>query len=257
MILKKLAKAIRGRDWFTVLIEVLIVVVGILVGLQVNNWNENRKSVAWEERFLADLATEFSSNREQLWQVLKLQRSRGAAFDEIVDLLLIGQDADLLTKVDACYSLAMSSNRTFFPNKGVYLSALSTGSIDEVRNTSLRYAVMDIYERAYPRLVYNGEIYDERSDQVSWNGRQYYDPRGRSELPLDYVLSPGYLANVRFLGEQSRIYLGLAESTLTELDAAILQLPNSSATTDAEAVPLSRENVTAKQRCWQNTQVLR
>jgi len=162
----------------------------------------------------------------------------------------------LLTKVEACYSLAMSSNRTFFPTKGVYLSALSTGSIDEVRNTSLRYAVMDIYERAYPRLVYNGEIYDERSDQVSWDGRQNFDPRGRSEMSLEYIRSPGYLANVRFIGEQNRIYVGLAESTLTELDAAIGQLPDPSAITGAEAVPPARENATAGLQCWQNSQAL-
>lgn len=256
MILQKLTQSIRGQDWFTVLIEVLIVVVGILVGLQVNNWNEHRKSVAWEKRFLTDLATEFHSNREQLWQVLKLQRARGAALDEVVELLLTGKDAELLTKVEACYSLAMSSNRTFFPNKGVYLSALSTGSIDEVRNRNLRYAVMDIYERAYPRLVYNGEIYDERSDQVSWDGRLNYDPGGRSGMPLEYVRSPGYLANVRFLSEQNRIYLGLAESALIELDAAMQQLPDPSATSDAGASPPPRENATAAPKCWQNSQAL-
>ncbi|HEY5775181.1 MAG TPA: DUF6090 family protein [Xanthomonadales bacterium] len=256
MILQRLTQSIREQDWFTVLIEVLIVVVGILVGLQVNNWNEHRKSLAWEQRFLNDLATEFLSNREQLWQVLKLQKARGAAFDEIADLLLTGKDAELLTKVEACYSLAMSSNRTFFPTKGVYLSALSTGSIEDVRNTNLRYAVMDIYERTYPRLVYNGEIYDERSDQVSWDGRQNYDPRGRSQMSLEYVQSPGYAANVRFLSEQNRIYLGLAQSTLTELDAAIEQLPDPSATTGAEAVPLSRVNASAALRCWQSSQAL-
>jgi hypothetical protein len=256
MILHRLTKSIREQDWFTVLIEVLIVVVGIIVGLQVNNWNEHRKSVEWEQRFLADLSTEFRSNREQLRQVLKLQSARGAALDEIVDLLLDGKDAGMITKVQACYSLAMSSNRTFFPNKGVYLSALSTGSIDEVRNKNLRYAVMDIYERAFPRLVYNGEIYDERSDQVSWDGRHDYDPSGKSKMPPEYVRSSEYLANVRFLSEQNRIYLGLAESALTELDDVIHQLPGAAAMTGvAESAPQSDENLAAAPQCWQDSQV--
>ena len=43
MILQRLATAIRKQDWFTVIIETLIVVFGVFIGLQVNNWNEARK----------------------------------------------------------------------------------------------------------------------------------------------------------------------------------------------------------------------
>ena len=39
MILRRLTNAIRRRDWFTVVIETLIVVLGVFLGLQVNNWN--------------------------------------------------------------------------------------------------------------------------------------------------------------------------------------------------------------------------
>ena len=76
MFLKRLASSIRRRDWSTVLIEVMIVVVGILIGLQANNWNERRKSAVWEQRFLTDLAIEFERNRAQLWEVLVIQRRR-------------------------------------------------------------------------------------------------------------------------------------------------------------------------------------
>jgi hypothetical protein len=43
MILRKLADAIRGQNWSTVILEILIVVVGIFIGLQVDGWNEGRK----------------------------------------------------------------------------------------------------------------------------------------------------------------------------------------------------------------------
>ena len=35
MILRKLADAITAQNWFTVVLEVLIVVVGIFIGLQI------------------------------------------------------------------------------------------------------------------------------------------------------------------------------------------------------------------------------
>jgi len=58
MILRRLAEAVRTRNWFTVGI-LLIVVLGIFIGLQVDDWNEARKSAAREghylERIQADL----------------------------------------------------------------------------------------------------------------------------------------------------------------------------------------------------------
>lgn len=42
-ILQRIARAIRDHNWFVVGIEVIIVVLGVLIGLQVNNWNEQRK----------------------------------------------------------------------------------------------------------------------------------------------------------------------------------------------------------------------
>ena len=43
MILRNLADAIREQNWSTVILEILIVVVGIFIGLQVDGWNEGRK----------------------------------------------------------------------------------------------------------------------------------------------------------------------------------------------------------------------
>ena len=43
MIIRRLADALREQNWFTVVLEVMIVVVGIFIGLQVDGWNEGRK----------------------------------------------------------------------------------------------------------------------------------------------------------------------------------------------------------------------
>jgi len=43
VIIRRLAGALREQNWFTVVLEVMIVVVGIFIGLQVDGWNEFRK----------------------------------------------------------------------------------------------------------------------------------------------------------------------------------------------------------------------
>lgn len=59
MILQRFSVALRKQDWFTVIVETLIVVFGVFIGLQVNNWNENReltkRGIALEAQLAADV----------------------------------------------------------------------------------------------------------------------------------------------------------------------------------------------------------
>ncbi len=64
MILRRLATALRRQDWFTVVIETLIVVLGVFLGLQVNNWNEARIARADEREFLTQLRNELKDSVE-------------------------------------------------------------------------------------------------------------------------------------------------------------------------------------------------
>ena len=62
MILRRLATAFRKQDWFTVLVETLIVVFGVFIGLQVNNWNAARIEHAQERDYLVRLHEDFTES---------------------------------------------------------------------------------------------------------------------------------------------------------------------------------------------------
>lgn len=49
--------------------EIVLVVIGILIALGINNWNENRKIIKEETRFLAQLSEEFTINKEKLAKI--------------------------------------------------------------------------------------------------------------------------------------------------------------------------------------------
>ncbi|MBT8319886.1 MAG: hypothetical protein KJP01_07135 [Gramella sp.] len=51
--------------------EIILVVAGILIALQVNNWNEQRKSENEAKRILSELHSEFNDNRKVLSQRIK------------------------------------------------------------------------------------------------------------------------------------------------------------------------------------------
>jgi hypothetical protein len=69
--MRRLALRLREHDWFTAATELAIVVIGILLALQVSNWNEARadarRTRAYLNRIIGDLETDLrvNGNRER------------------------------------------------------------------------------------------------------------------------------------------------------------------------------------------------
>jgi hypothetical protein len=55
--------------------EIILVVIGILIALQINNWNEARKERQQEQELLSQLYSEFRSNLAQLDQKIELRNN--------------------------------------------------------------------------------------------------------------------------------------------------------------------------------------
>lgn len=62
MLLRRIVAYARARDWFSVTIELVIVVAGVFIGIQVANWNEERKFAAQERTYLSQLREEIARN---------------------------------------------------------------------------------------------------------------------------------------------------------------------------------------------------
>lgn len=61
MILTNLARAIREQNYYAVVLEFLIVIAGVVIGFQINAWNEDRQLAATERTLLASLYRDFAS----------------------------------------------------------------------------------------------------------------------------------------------------------------------------------------------------
>ena len=58
MILRRLTENLRAQNWTAISIEFLIVVIGVFIGTQVSNWNQDRIEQRETERLLVNLAPE-------------------------------------------------------------------------------------------------------------------------------------------------------------------------------------------------------
>ncbi len=80
MILRRLTENIKTQNWFAVVLDFIIVVVGVFVGLQVSNWNDVKKDELSREYYLERLASDLS-------QTIALSEDTEAAVVESIAII--------------------------------------------------------------------------------------------------------------------------------------------------------------------------
>lgn len=69
--LRSLAAHVRQQNWTAVTIEILIVIVGVFIGLQVSNWNDTRKENERGREYLQRLQGELLQDANMLTKISK------------------------------------------------------------------------------------------------------------------------------------------------------------------------------------------
>lgn len=62
MLVRRVTEHVKAQNWFAVGLDFVIVVVGVFIGIQVANWNEERQLAAQERSYLAQLRDEILGN---------------------------------------------------------------------------------------------------------------------------------------------------------------------------------------------------
>lgn len=78
MIYRRVAARLRAQDWLAITIEVAIVVVGVFIGTQVSNWNEDRLARREADRMLVEVKPVFGSFIRSIDTAIEYFRVSGA-----------------------------------------------------------------------------------------------------------------------------------------------------------------------------------
>jgi hypothetical protein len=113
--------------------EIVLVVIGILIAVSINNWNEQQKDRVEERKILAELRNEFRANLMQLDQKITMRNQMMDA----ASLILNYADHPEIAKHDSLmWSFGVTlKDPTFDPIKN---DLISSGKIRLLQNDSLR-----------------------------------------------------------------------------------------------------------------------
>jgi hypothetical protein len=117
--------------------EIVLVVVGILIALQINTWNENRIDQQKERLILKELHKEFISNKTQLDTVLHINRRSFQSAKYVRSKLPIDIEKVNLDSL-AFHLYFMGFTYTFNPSKGVTNALMNSSTFNLISNDELR-----------------------------------------------------------------------------------------------------------------------
>lgn len=174
MLLRSISKHLNSQNWFAVALDLVIVVVGVFIGLQVSNWNDERLLHDRVDILVERLKTDFGSD---VWTAINLHEYHKQVFRSA---LLVLNDINGVAPLDdeeLLISAYRATQYNRFNRTSIYETLISSGGLELVGDTELGRAASLLYETT---ILSEYESYGQSSDY-----RQWY----RSAVPIEVQLA--------------------------------------------------------------------
>jgi hypothetical protein len=165
--------------------EIILVVIGILIALQLNGWKEERQEASLEYGIVKSLLDDISENEMKIKGVIHSDSSIAVRNKALLGLL---QDENS-TYHDSLQIYFGSINRydAFFPQRMAYEDLVSKG-LHVLKNDSLRNEVIELYDVTY---FMNSHVIALRQDlyinsNELFNKRLYTNQTINHKVPIDF-----------------------------------------------------------------------
>jgi len=155
--------------------EIILVVLGILIALQINNWNELRKQNRLEQDYLIALKQEFESNLVEVDRVIKLNARNLKNAQELSKYT--GPEIPDITeeKFSQLFFGVIDAEVQYSPGTGVVNEIISSGKLNIFRNKELKNALAALdglmlkvrFQEKEELAMFRNEIMFLGQDQVS------------------------------------------------------------------------------------------
>ncbi len=133
--------------------EILLVVIGILIALQVNNWNENQKQKKRETIYLQNLSIDLKKQIQLLDHYINFE---DVIIQDCKDIIAHYQQNNGFKKMDSIFPKIndLSVRVTFTNTNTTLLEMINSGDINIIDNESLKKELME-FNQSIDRFASN------------------------------------------------------------------------------------------------------
>ena len=137
VIFNRIAQGVRKQDWFTAILELVILIIGIYIGLQVDDWVSERKDRQTETTYLELLARDVAELQQQVEAQHAFEKDKVNVAARAYELLT--SDDPSAHQVELGDLLTMlSGRRTLSLVSATYEQMVSSGHLQLIREPKLR-----------------------------------------------------------------------------------------------------------------------
>lgn len=158
--------------------EITIVIIGIFIAFQLNNYNENRKTNNNEVKSLKRLLSDLETEKSWLGKYKKNFDSKSKKLEAIIY-------TKNLTNVDSLYHY-LADEYVHYDFNTEYSSLKFSGKLDLISNDSLRYNLVKYYEIEY---AYYKEVSENHENFVENDLLKYLD-NNNIKIDSAYLYNP-------------------------------------------------------------------
>jgi len=191
--------------------EIVLVVIGILIALQINNWNEKNKQKIAETEFIKGLKNDLKQDKQFILTVIKTYNPKISAYSSLTNEF----EKDNI-ELDSLLNIYFVTQRTFYPISGSFQAAVAGNEINKFENKEWTRLIIKLYNSTYDRLIDNGKIADERWEYLT---KKYSHQRRIKKFgEMDVSELSSILDDMSYHHAQIRLYQDLLNKTIDEID---------------------------------------
>ena len=191
--------------------EIILVVIGILIALQINNWNENQQEKRQELKQLKALKLEFEKNITTFDSIMLHHIEN----EEATQRLMSTRDKSYTLEILDNLYLKTIYNYNFDPSRGIYNSLINSGQIELLSNESLKYKIAEIQDIVADYIDDENmvreygikEFVNFTINQMPYNPLRIYKNRSPEEKAIHYKLFQKMINNRILIEHLSMISL--------------------------------------------------
>ena len=118
--------------------EIILVVFGILIALQINNWNQNRINDHTEQIYLRGLKEEFLISKLKLEELISINQKNYMGAKKILELTNSNKDSIDESIFSNLLYQTFSDDIAFNSNNSLLFEMINSGNLKNLTNTDLR-----------------------------------------------------------------------------------------------------------------------
>lgn len=212
--------------------EIMLVVIGILIALQINNWNEDQKIQSEERKILLEIKNNIVQGVSSMDLALSLDSNHLELSLLILDHLK--HKKNFTEELGRAFHLFPYGRLFPLPSSGY--NSLQSKGVGIIKNDSLRIKISKLFDNTYPHLMFveANDVTARRNELLSSEIYEHFmltsklfGESAEMLIPVDYealLADTRFESMVRSITNNKHWYMSLKKEVKSEMENLIAEI---------------------------------